>query len=313
MTRLPGLLVCFVVGSVVPACGGASISGSFTIHDELSDPTAVAACARGDVGNNLAVIHELRDSYHEMIVCGGLQLDFQSSLINVIANAALGRGQVSALRYQGAGVFGTPNGMMQIKTYGLDGVALAADAMDPNSYLMGLHVSANASGLAQAAINNRSPWGVLKQASASLDVQFSAAGPLVSLLELGPAGAGRLLLDPKKLARTIAKNIKISNRISVENHHGGTTVHYILESAPGPLSDLIDRKAVPMQLVSIVATHEATGQTVRVTDWAMEFKGDGGRVLDGSIGVEVDGGDFPYAAKFSYPHRAEPDIDLTCR
>ena len=68
-----------------------------------------------------------------------------------------------------------------------------------------------------------------------------------------------------------------------------------------------------MKLVSIVATHEATGQTIRTTEWTMDFRGDGGKVLDGTIGVEVDGGAFPYAARFTYPHRMEPDIDLTCR
>jgi hypothetical protein len=154
---------------------------------------------------------------------------------------------------------------------------------------------------------------VVSKAAASLDIQFTAKGPLFDILELGGGFSPRMLLEPKKLAKAIAKNIYITNRISVDNTHGGTTVHYILEGAPQPLADNVDHKKVPMTLVSIVADHKATGQTIRTTEWTMAFKGDGGKVLDGTIGVEVDGGAFPYAAKFTYPHRMDPDIDLTCR
>lgn len=312
---VPSRLSLVVVAALIPGCGGARVSGSLSVTDELTDPSAVAACARGDVQANLAIVSDLRDSYHEMIVCGGLQLQFEDSLVNVIANAALGRGQASMLRYQGNGVFGTPNGMMMVKTHTLDGQALAADPMDPNSYLVGLQVTANAAGMVNTAMSGGSPWSLLKKASANLDVQFTGQGPLFALLELGANGgfSGRMLLDPKQLAKAIARNIKISNRISVDNQQGGTTIHYILEGPPQPLQDSLDHKSVPMKLASIVATHEATGQTITVTDWTMEFKGDGGKVLDGTIGLDVDGGAFPYAVKFTYPHRMEPDIDLTCR
>jgi len=310
MARTPSLTL---LACLLSSCGGAQVRVGVT--DELTDPTAIAACARGDVAANLAIVSDLRDSYHEMIVCGGLQLQFEQNLVNVIANAALGRGQAAQLRYQGDGVFATPNGMMMIRTLTMDGAALAADALDPNSYMVGLQVTANASGIVDAAARGGSPWSVVSHAAASLDLQFSAQGPLFSLLGLGANEglSGRMLLDPKRLSRAIAQNIKVANRISVDNQQGGTTVHYILEGPPQPLQDSLDHKAVPMQLVSIVATHEATGQTIRVTDWTMEFKGDGGKVLDGTIGLDVDGGAFPYAVKFSYPHRIDPDIDLTCR
>ncbi|HWU90853.1 MAG TPA: hypothetical protein VN253_26490 [Kofleriaceae bacterium] len=313
MTHSPRSLV--LVACLLSACGGAGISTSVHVIDELTDPAAVAVCARGDVAANLAIVSDLRDSYHEMIVCGGLQLQFEQNLVNVIANLALGRGQASQLRYQGNGVFATPNGMMMIRTLTMDGRALVADALDPNSYLIGVKVNVNAGGLVGAASSGGGPWSLVKHASAALDLQFSGQGPLFSLLDLGANGgmSGRLLLDPKKLAKAIAKNIQVANRISVDNQQGGTTVHYILEGDPQPLSDTLDHKAVPMKLASIVATHEATGQTIRVTDWTMQFKGDGGKVLDGTIALDVDGGAFPYAVKFSYPHRMDPDIDLTCR
>ena len=293
-------------------CGGARISAG--ISDELTDPAALAACVKGDVRANLAIVSDLRDSYHEMIVCGGLQLSFQNDLVNVLANAALGRSPVAQLRYQGNGVFATPNGMMLIKTSLPDGRPLSANPLDPSSYMVGLHVTANATGMVDAALTGGGAWGVLKKASANLDVQFSARGPLFDLLGPEFARSGfRLVLEPKKLAKAIAKSLMIANRISVDNTHGGTTIHYLLDGAPQPLSDAMDKKAVPMTLSSILATHEATGQSIRITEWTMQFKGDGGKVLDGTIALEVDGGDFPYAVRFTYPHRMEPDIDLTCR
>jgi hypothetical protein len=293
-------------------CGGARISAS--ISDELTDPAALAACAKGDVRANLAIVADLRDSYHEMIVCGGLQLSFQNDLVNVIANAALGRSPAAQLRYQGNGIFATPNGMMLIKTSLPDGRPLAANPLDPSSYMVGLTVTANANGMVDAALTGGGAWGMLKKASANLDIQFSARGPLFDLLGPEMASSGfRLVLEPKRIAKAIAKNIMISNRISVDNNQGGTTIHYLLDGSPQPLSDAMDKKAVPMTLNTILATHEATGQSIRITEWTMQFKGDGGKVLDGTIALEVDGGEFPYAVRFTYPHRMEPDIDLTCR
>lgn len=305
--------LCLALACCVLACGGARVSAS--IVDELTDPSALSACAKGDVAANLAIVSDLRDSYHEMIVCGGLQLDLENSLVNVIANAALGRGSASQLRYQGNGVFASPNGMMMVKTMLPDGRPLSANPLDPQSYLVGLTVTANASGMVDAALRGGGAWGVLKKASASLDVQFTAQGPLFDLLGMTSFDlrGGRALLDPKKLASAIAHHVQISNRISVDNEHGGTTVHYLLDGAPESLADSLDHKSVPMTLSSIVAERPDTHQTIRVTGWTMQFKGDGGKVLDGTIALEVDGGDFPYAVKFTYPHRMDPDIDLTCR
>jgi hypothetical protein len=70
---------------------------------------------------------------------------------------------------------------------------------------------------------------------------------------------------------------------------------------------------VPMQLHSIEAANPSLGQTMTVTTWTMDFKGDGGKVLDGTIGMDIDGGAFPYHVEMTYPHRMEPDIRLSCR
>jgi hypothetical protein len=303
---------------VLAACrtgGGVSGSASSSVVDELTDPKALDGCATGDVTANLAIVADLRDSYHEMIVCGGLALSFDAALVNVLANAALGRGGPSAMVYQGNGTYATSNGMMAIRTTLANGQPLSFAALDPQSYLVGFTVSANVGGVMNVAARGGSPWQVLGGVAGELDVQFQSEGPGFALLGLAAdeARGGRLRLHPKRIADALGAQIRVANRISVQNEQGGTAIHYILDGAPQLVKDVLGEKAVPMTLASIVATRAETNQTIRITEWTMQFKGDGSTVLDGSIALDVDGGAFPYSVRFTYPHRKDPDIDLACR
>ncbi len=294
------------------ACGGAS--ASLQVHDELIDPgPALAGCASGDVAANLAIVSDLRQSYHEMIVCGGLQLDFTSSLVNVIANIGLGRHGPAALVYQGHGRWQSANSMMAIQLALADGGAIDFDPLDPQSYLTGVVVTARADAAVDTAMRGGSVWSVLGHAAGSLDIQFQTTGPAFRLLGMSLDEARRGHFDLDRIAKSIESHFTIANRIDVANSQGGTTIHYILQGAPIPLSDVHDGKKVPMQLASIAAERAATGQTIKITEWTMAFKGDGGKVLDGTIGFDVDGGAFAYHVKMTYPHRMDPDIQLSCR
>jgi hypothetical protein len=299
-----------LLAALASACGGANL----TVHDELLAKDALAECrGSADLAANLQIIGDLRSSYHEMIVCGGLQLDFTDALVNVIANAALGRGGPSQLAYRGNGLFATANGMMSIQLGLADGGVLGFDPLDPQSYLAGITVSARADAAMDGVMRGGNMWQVLGHAAGSLDIQFNNAGPAFSLLGMTIDEARRGHLDLGKIAKSIESHFTIANKIDVVNEQGGTRIHYILEGAPVPLTDVHDGKKVPMQLTSIVAERPGTGQTIKVTEWTMAFKGDGGKVLDGTIGMDVDGGAFPYAVKMSYPHRMDPDIQLNCR
>jgi hypothetical protein len=292
------------------ACGSASLR----VNDELTNPgPALAGCATGDVAANLAIVADLRQSYHEMIVCGGLQLDLTDALVNVIANAALGRSGPAQLAYQGAGLFATANGMMAIQLGLADGGVLGFDPLDPQSYLAGITVTARADAAMNAGMRGGSVWQVLGHAAGSLDVQFTAAGPGFALLGMTLDDARRGHLDLGKIARSIESHFTIANKIDVKNEQGATTIHYVLVGAPVPMTDVHDGKKVPMTLSTIAADRAATGQTIKITEWTMAFKGDGGKVLDGTIAFDVDGGAFPYSVKMTYPHRMDPDIQLSCR
>jgi hypothetical protein len=306
--------------TLLAGCGGASASGSasvsISVHDDLTAPTAaLGSCATGDVGANLAIVSDLRDSYHEMIVCGGLSLQFNNSIQSVIANAVLQKAMGTPLQYQGNGVYATPNGVMMIKVSAGTG-PLDFNVLDPQSYLVGLTVTANAGGMISgAASGGGSPWQMLGRAATHADVKISVQGqgPGFQLLGITWQDAVSGKLDLGKIEHSLGSLIKVENRVAVNNEHGATTINYILQSPPTPVIDMTGPKKVPMTLASIQATNAETGQTIKITKWTMDFKGDGGTVLDGTIGMDIEGGAFPYHVEMVYPHRKEPDITLSCR
>jgi hypothetical protein len=203
--------------------------------------------------------------------------------------------------------------MMALQLGLADGGALDFDPTDPQSYLAGLTVTADANATIGAAIHGGSVWQVLGKTASTLDVQFQSTGPAFRLLGMTLEEARRGHLELGKIAHAIASQLTIGNRIDVQNDQGGSTIHYVLQGSPIPLADVEDGDKVPMQLASIVAERPSTGQHISVTEWTMQFKGDGGKVLDGTIGMNVDGGAFPYAVRFVYNHDMLPNVELSCR
>jgi hypothetical protein len=96
--------------------GGGGPESNAPVVDELLDPThaSLAGCATGDVEENLEIVRELRDSYHEMIVCGGLAVGFTVSVATVITNALQGKRGIAGFTYQGNGTYSAGNGMMLV-------------------------------------------------------------------------------------------------------------------------------------------------------------------------------------------------------
>jgi hypothetical protein len=313
-SRLLPILACLA------GCGGASASGSatatITIRDDLQvASTALQSCATGDVGANMQIVQDLRDSYHEMIVCGGLSMQFNNSITSVIANALLQKAMGTPLQYQGNGVYATPNNVMWIRVTAGE-APVGFNVLDPQSYLAGLTVTVNAQGMVGGAMSGGGGWGsMLGRAAGQADVQvtFQGEGPGFQYLgiTMQEARSGRLDKYLSKIEKSLGQLIKVENRVTVNDQHGGTTIQYVLQSPPTPVGDMNKKKAGPMQLVSITATN-ALGQKVAITKWTMDYKGDGGRVLDGTIGMNIEGGAFPYHVEMTYPHRAEPDITLSC-
>lgn len=309
------------LAGALSGCGGASANGSasasvsVSIHDDLQTaPVALQGCAQGDIGAQMQLIADLRESYHEMIVCGGLSLQFNNSITSVIANALLQKAMGTPLTYQGHGVYATPNGVMWIRVSTAAG-PLDFNATDPQSYLQGLNVSVNANGMIGGAMSSGGGWGsMLGKAAGHADVKvsFQSPGPGFQLLGITMADAMKGKFDLGTIERSLGSLIFVENRVQVNNQQGQTSIVYSLQSPPTKIIDMSSAKKVPMQLASIQATNAATGQTVAITKWTMDYKGDGGTVLDGTIGMDVTGGAFPFHVEMTYPHRKEPDITLSC-
>lgn len=302
-------------GGSTRAGGSASVSVSVAIADDLRDPAILASCSSAAANRDaeLAIVSDLRDSYHEMIVCGGLALGWGFAVVGVIADALVNKKAESPMVYKGNGVYATRNGMMEIQTVTASGAPLSFDVTDPKSYFAGFHITAGAqmSGAFDAAARGK-PWEAVGKAAASAQIGFSGEGPGFALLGITLTEARSGKLDFKRIARSIGDAIHVVSRIEVRDQKGNTTIHYKLEGKPQRLNDWLDGKKVPMTLASIEATNATTQQTIRITEWTMDYRGDGGRVLDGTIGFDVIGGAFAYGVKFTYPHRAEPDVKLAC-
>lgn len=305
------------------ACGGGSASGSgsvsasasvsVAVRDDLRNPAALAACSNDRAGEQLAIVSDLRDSYHEMVVCGGLALSWSISVVGVLADALVGKKSEPAMIYKGNGIYASRNGMMEIQTVVTgSGAVVPFNVLDPHSYFTGFSVQAQVSGAIDAAARGK-PWEAVGKAAASAKIGFQGEGPGFALLGMTITEARAGKFDFKKIARSLGDQISVINKITVNDKHGNTTVHYRLVGKPQRLNEWIDGKRVPMTLAGVEATHSVTGQTIKITDWNMEFRADGGRVLDGSIAFDVEGGTFPYAVKLTYPHRVDPDVALTCR
>jgi hypothetical protein len=315
MRRIASLLI-------LAGCGGGSANGSASanvsvsvvVHDDLTNPAVISSCSGGaDAAANLAIISDLRDSYHEMVVCGGLAYSWSIAVIGVIADAIEHKKGQPLMIYKGNGIYASRNGMMEIQTVLTStGQGIGFDVMDPNSYLAGLSIQASAGASLSAAASGH--WGqALGQAAASAQVSFQAQGPGFALLGMTEGAARSGKFDLASIKHAIGDGISVINRIDVHDTHGDTTVHYILQGKPQKLGEWIDGQKVPMTLASVEATNSKTGQSINVTNWNMDYIGKGhGQILDGTIALDVLGGAFNYSAKFTYPHRAEPDIELAC-
>src|SRR5262245_27894711 len=146
---------------ILAGCGGgrasgsasANVSASVAVHDDLTDPSVIATCSGGAPADaNLAIVADLRDSYHEMVVCGGLAYGWSIAVIGVIADALSHKAGTPLMIYKGNGVYASRNGMMEIQTVLTStGAPISFDVLDPKSYFAGLSIQANAGATLSAA------------------------------------------------------------------------------------------------------------------------------------------------------------------
>ena len=105
----------------------------------------------------------------------------------------------------------------------------------------------------------------------------------------------------------------LETKILMSDERETSTIVYELESPATLLSSYLASGPMDMQLVKVAGSASATGQTISIKNWAMQFKASNSSgTLDGSIEFAIQGGAFDYVATFTYPHRKEPDVALGC-
>ncbi len=277
--------------------------------DDLEAPEAkLSGCARGDLSAALAIVNDFRDSCHEMIICGGLTNSFGVSIVSVLLGAALGKDvSISTVKYQGNGTYQVGDVMVMTLVLGRDtswgkvGDVIPFDVLSLDSYFTKAKVRATGG-------VELGPDGA--QAQTMLVLDFESVGPGIELLGLGASPSAGVKVDFHELARSMADRIQVANVITVDDQKGDSHIGYRLSSPPIRFGELLGHSAQKMELVEVSGTRGA--QQIEVTDWGMQYQPGSSGTLDGTIDFTVRGGDFDYQVHFSYPHRKEPDVSLSC-
>lgn len=277
--------------------------------DALDNPAhpGLEACAGGDIKASLEIAQAFKESMHELVICGGMALQFSAAFVNVFINVALELDtRPGGLTYVGDGRY-TNGQLMNVvlvapyaTSFGPAGTIIPFDVFDPANYFVDLAVSAT-------AVTDLSG-----RVTTELSLDFSGTGPGVELLGLGAVSGNQLTLSFDAIVDALAM-IEMRQEIVVQDKRGDIHVMYHVTSDGVPIGDLLfATSAAPMEIVDATVIDAGTGQVLEVTEWAMEFDGGSAGTMDGEVSFTVTGGDFPWAGTFVYPHRKTPDVTLSC-
>jgi hypothetical protein len=304
------LLSSALLSSSLFACGPTT-SNTTPAKDDIEDKNyaGLKAC-RGTstdavVANNVELALDVRESLHEMVVCGGLMFSLAGAVISVLIDAAQGNTRDPAgFMFDGAGTYTSPQMDVQFflgedTSFGKAGDIITFNVFRPESYLLGAKVDAKGS---------VDTSGKVKY---SVTASFSGVGPGVELLGLGTSPASPIKVDTNGLLAALGK-IQISSKIHVKDAQAHGQVDYELAVDRAPLSQVTGGVKQSVQLVSLAGSRADLKQTAEIKSFTISFADVGNHALDGTVLANVSGGVFPFQVLYSYPTRAEPDVVLGC-
>lgn len=276
----------------------------------LDDPAhpGIEACVKGDVEAELQIARDFKDSCHEMVICGGLSAAFTLTLVEVLVNAASGSStEPSGFVYVGQGRYAAGTQMeITLKlakdtSFGKAGEVIDFDLFNVANYFTSAELEAKAS------INTNG------EAKTSLSIAFQGTAKGFELLGLEAGADGTIQTDLATISKNLGASILVETKILMSDERETSTIVYELESPATLLSSYLESGPMDMQLVKVAGSASATGQTISIKNWAMQFKASSSSgTLDGTIEFAIKGGAFDYLATFTYPHRKEPDVALGC-
>lgn len=285
--------------------------------DALEDPnhpgleTCKGSISTSGLDNALEIAGGFKQSCHELIVCGGLSASFSTAVIGVVINAATGGSAGGGFTFNADGTYTTkPSGVtgtsMDLSlflaadtTFGKTGDGIKFNLLAIESYFLGATIEAKAS------------IDTTGKTTTNLGITFTGKGPGFELLGLGDLQSP-ITIDAEKISAALGK-IQMSTKVHVDDKQGHSSFRYELESPKVSLGSVVKGEPLPMTLTTVTGGRADTGQTLSVTKWEIRYLDtSAGGYLDGTIGVAIAGGGFPYGFTLEYPRRKDPDVTLSC-
>jgi hypothetical protein len=297
--------------------GGAPPANTAKANDALEDPNhpGLEACkgsiSASGLDNALEIANGFKQSCHELIVCGGLSASFSTAVIGVVINAATGTKAGGGFTFDATGTYTTkPSDVtgtsMDLQlflaadtSFGKAGDLVKFNLLSIDSYFLGATLEAKAS------------IDTTGKTQSSLTITFTGKGPAFELLGLGDLQSP-IKVDAAKISEALGK-IQIATKVHVDDKQGRSSFRYDLDSPKMSLGAIVGGEPLPMTLSTVTGGRADTGQTMKVTKWEIRYLDtSAGGYLDGTIGVSIAGGGFPYGVTFEYPRRKDPDVSLRC-
>lgn len=251
------------------------------------------------------VIDATEDSYHEMVVCGGLAADLAEDLDRVLVTSFLDAQGIrvpAGFRYDGEGGYasGSATSTMTVRyTYGRDyeahdeGELVVENLYALDSYLRGVRVE-------------------LDLRTGEVLVHWSAEGPLVELLGRGAHPANPFRLTPAQLEEpTELRDLRLWAEAEVVDPRPEGTVTYTLESREMPVRALLDHRPLVFDLTAS-STVGADGSTLTASSPGVDYN-DGPGTLTGDVAFALRGGAVDVDGVWTWADASAPVVQLTCR
>lgn len=309
----------FAVGLwVLAACGSqAKKSGppenKSPAVDALEDPRhpGLEACrgsiSSGDLESNLEIARATKESYHEMVVCGGLNASISITLIQIMISAAAGKDtNPSGFVFDGSGRWSAGTQMDVTFHLGFDtkfgkvGDLITYNLFKLDTFFTGATIKATAS------VNTKG------EATTSLTMAFTGLGPGIELLGLGPEPKSPIVIDAGAIAASLGK-IQLFSKVHIDDKKVNSHIKYELETLPMTLGQITAGEPAVMKLLNVSGERPDVGQKMTVTNFGIDYRDIGSGYLDGKIEVDMTGGPFfPYSVTYTYPRRNAPDVSLSC-
>jgi hypothetical protein len=271
------------------------------------------ACAgSADIDAHARIGLELKESMHELVVCGGLTFKISIAatqaavdlMVNSVSDAT-----PSEFTYMGDGTFqtgssegesGTDMGLYFV--FGADYEAGAAGTRIPgnifvlDSYLTGASITVD-------------------DVTQTATIDYAEPGPIVELLGFGPTPDNPLVVD---LADTLAisaelNKIRVAGDVVVGDRRAGVDVDYTVGLLPSPVANLLIPFAqLDYELTGASASSDL-GQQLEIDEWTVEYVDEGGGALQGKLDFTVTGGEFDFAGELDYGTGSTyGELTLTC-